>query len=147
MAFPPTMKLSALIFTALATATSFSLKATSSDKVFDNIPVKKVDSHPHVFAVGGNAGEDLVLLFRSDGNTLVDQTGRGVNVDPNTGEIGNVAPFGNVTATPGFSISDGHLEFDNAQNWKACPGGGTKYSLTNKGGDWCESITLDVVYE
>lgn len=144
------MKLSTIFFAALATAASsqFSLKArTVDDKSLEKVPIKKVDSHPHVFSVGGNAGEDLVVQFQKDEESLVDSTGRGVNVDPNTGEVGSVAPFGRAPATKGFSLLGKHLRFDNADHWRACPSGENQFSLTIKDGPGCKTIQLEVEFK
>lgn len=136
--------------TATSTATSgattkFGVVSIASGTKFQYAAIKKVDSHPHVFSVGGNEGTDLVLTLKSDG-TLVDQDGRGVNLDPKTGELGSVAPFGRQAATTGFAIKDGHLVHDGQDNWRACPSGEDKYSLANNdciGGTGIALHTID----
>lgn len=141
------MKFTVLFLAAIAAAANqqFFLKATSTDdNTFDKTNIKKVDSHPHVFSVGGDEGKDLVVLFQDDWTSLVDEDGRGVNVDSNTGEVGSSAPFGREPATPGFYIEDNRLKFNGEDHWRACPGGGDKYSLTNKDGPGCKTIYLDV---
>lgn len=96
---------------------------------FNNVPIMKVDAHPHVFSVGGTDGSGLVVSFQSDKTSLVDLTGRGVNLDPSTGELGSVAPFGRAPATPGFTIPNFDLAFQNSQGWRACPSGVNQFSL------------------
>lgn len=106
----------------------FVLKAWSTQsEQFKNTKINKVDSHPHVFSVGGNEGHELFLRFGKDG-TLYDQNGRGVNLYSNTGEMGNVDPF-TGKATPGFSVNGDHLIFNGKDAWMACPSGGNKFSL------------------
>lgn len=124
----------------------FHLVAINSGSKFQYAAIKKVDSHPHVFSVGGNEGQDLTLSFQDDKTSLVDLTGRGINLDSNTGELGNVAPFGRAPATPGFSIVDGDLAFGGKQAWKACPSGGDKYSLANNDCTGGTGIALKLVY-
>lgn len=140
------MQLYIFFIAALVSANDFfKLKATTTDDdFFDKTPIKKVDSHPHVFSVGGNEGNDLSVKFQDDGSSLVDDSGRGINVDGDTGEIGNVAPFGREPATPGFSVKDGRLLFNDEDHWRACPSGDDKFSLTNKDGEGCKTIILEV---
>lgn len=93
--------------------------------------VFKVDSHPHVFSVGGKEGKELFLKFGANGS-LFDQDGRGINMDPNTGEMGNVAPFGREAASTGFSIKGDHLVYGGKDAWRACPSGnGYSLALSN----------------
>ncbi|CUM45269.1 uncharacterized protein AC631_05146 [Debaryomyces fabryi] len=106
----------------------FGVEASNSGSKFDCDPIKKVDSHPHVFSVGGNEGSDLYLTLREDGS-LVDQTGRGIYIDPSTGEFGNVDPWGEQTPSCGFEIKDNILIYQGTNDWKACPSGPDKYSL------------------
>lgn len=106
--------------------------------------VKKVDSHPHVFSVGGDEGKDLTLSFNSDGS-LHDQDGRGVYVDPNTGEIGNVDPWGQQSASTGFSVENDDLEFQGNAGFWACPSGGNKLSLSRNECTGGTSVALHVV--
>lgn len=121
--------LAILPFVLPALADVFVIKAwsTQSDQ-FQNTQVFKVDSHPHVFSVGGNEGNELFLRF-GDSGTLYDQDGRGVNMDPQTGEMGNVDPFNGQCATPGFSVNGDHLVFNGQDAWSACPSGENKFSL------------------
>lgn len=128
------------------TATGFELLATSSDKLFHNTPIRRVESHLHVFSVGGTEGDVLVLKFNAGSTSLGDQTGRGVNLDSSTGELGDVAPFGREAATTGFSISNGLFAYDGKTKWRACPSAVDKYSLTNGDCVGGTGITLKVVY-
>ncbi|CAH2354867.1 hypothetical protein CLIB1423_19S01750 [[Candida] railenensis] len=106
--------------------------------------VKKVDSHPHVFSVGGDEGKDLTLSFNSDGS-LHDQDGRGVYVDPNTGEIGNVDPWGQQSASTGFSVENDDLQFQGGDGFWACPSGDNKFSLSRKECTGGTGVALQVV--
>lgn len=124
----------------------FHLLAIHSGSQFQYVPIKKVDSHPHVFSVGGDEGDDLTVSFQDDKTSLVDSTGRGVNWDSNTGEVGNVAPFGRAPATQGFSISDGDLTLNGQQNWRACPSGPNKWSLATNDCVGGTGLALMVVY-
>ncbi|GEQ72364.1 hypothetical protein JCM33374_g6051 [Metschnikowia sp. JCM 33374] len=123
----------------------FGLIAIHSGSSVQNAGIKKVPEHPHVFSVGGSEGEYLTLTFDSDSSSLVDQDGRGINLDPTTGELGDVAPFGRQPATKGFSIEDGHLTFNGNSGWKACPSGNNTFSLTNKDCTGGIDIALRVV--
>lgn len=115
------------ILPALA-AEVFVVKAWSTGSgQMKNTQVFKVDSHPNVFSVGGNQGKEVFLTFGKDG-TLYDQDGRGINVDPKTGEMGNSAPFGGK-ATPGFGVKGDHLVFNGKDEWRACPSGQNQFSL------------------
>lgn len=111
-----------------ALADHFVIKAWSTQSnQFQNTKIYKVDSHPHVFSVGGNEGKELFLRFGTDG-MLYDQDGRGVNLDPSTGEMGSVDPF-NGQATTGFGVNGDHLVFRNQDAWRACPSAPDKFSL------------------
>ncbi|KAG7193759.1 uncharacterized protein KQ657_000450 [Scheffersomyces spartinae] len=118
---------------ASAAADSFGLRAKAAGSALDNTPIYKVDSHPHVFSVAGNEGVELSLTLYSDG-TMTDQTGRGVYVDPNTGEVGNVDPFGQQANSKNFGINNGYLTYKGSEDFYACPSGPNKWSLTVKGG-------------
>ncbi|ODV81874.1 uncharacterized protein CANTADRAFT_43909, partial [Suhomyces tanzawaensis NRRL Y-17324] len=122
----------------------FSIIAIHSGTQFQNAPIKKVPEHLHVFSVGGNDGSDLSLTLKQDG-TLVDQDGRGIYVDPNTGEFGNVDPWGQEKPSSGFAITDGHLTYQGKDNWKACPSGDNKFSLANNDCTGGTGIALSVV--
>ncbi|QEL63027.1 hypothetical protein CJJ09_005220 [Candidozyma auris] len=102
---------------------------------------------PHVFAVGGDEGKDLVVNFQDDGTSLVDEDGRGVKHDSNTGEVGSVAPFGREPATPGFGINGDHLVFEGRDDWKACPSGPDKFSLSDGDCEGGTNIVLQVVWK
>ncbi|XBA50430.1 hypothetical protein SBP28_005005 [Candidozyma auris] len=131
-----------------APKSQFYLKAWSEEgDQFSNTPIKKVDSHPHVFAVGGDEGKDLVVNFQDDGTSLVDEDGRGVKHDSNTGEVGSVAPFGREPATPGFGINGDHLVFEGRDDWKACPSGPDKFSLSDGDCEGGTNIVLQVVWK
>ncbi|KAM9901271.1 hypothetical protein OXX79_004634 [Metschnikowia pulcherrima] len=123
----------------------FGLVAIHSGSSVQYSSIKKVKEHPHVFSVGGSAGEDLKLTLDTESSTLVDQDGRGINLDQNTGELGDVAPFGRQPATTGFSIKDGHLSYNGSQDWKACPSGDNAFSLSNKECTGGIDIALKVV--
>lgn len=126
----------------------FYLKAWSTDgSKFQNTPIKKVESHAHVFAVGGDDGKDVILNFQDDDTSLSDQDGRGVKHDSDTGEVGNVAPFGREAATPGFSIDGDHLVFENRDEWRACPSGDDKHSLADNDCEGGTPIVLQVVWK
>lgn len=122
----------------------FGVISIHSGTQFQNQAIKKVDSHPHVFSVGGSEGSDISFVLSPDG-TLVDQDGRGVYHDSNTGELGNVDPWGQQKPTPGFSIKDNHLVLDGHDNWKACPSGGDKFSLANNDCTGGTGIALHVI--
>ncbi|SGZ50157.1 CIC11C00000003305 [Sungouiella intermedia] len=124
----------------------FTLVAIHSGSQFQYTPIKKVDSHPHVFSVGGDEGSNLEVSFQDDKTSLVDSSGRGINLDSQTGELGNVAPFGRAPATPGFSIVDGDLAYNGGQGWSACPSGENKYSLALSECTGGTGIALKVIY-
>lgn len=121
----------------------FGVITIRSGSKFQNGPIKKVDSHPHVFAVGGDEGSDITFTLSPDG-TMVDQDGRGVNYDSNTGELGSVAPGGKPSQ--GFSIKNGALFHDDKDNWKACPSGNS-YSLADNDCTGGTPLLLKVVGE
>lgn len=125
----------------------FVIKAwsTQSDQ-FKDTKVFKVDSHPHVFSVDGNEGKEVFLRFQLDGTSLVDQDGRGINLDPNTGEFGNVAPFGRAEASKGFSLKGDHLIFNGKDAWRACPSAENKFSLALSECFGGTDIVLQVVW-
>lgn len=122
----------------------FGVVSIASGTKFQYAAIKKVESHPHVFSVGGDEGSDVSFTLKTD-TSLVDQDGRGVYWDSKTGELGNVAPFGRQAATTGFSIKDGHLVLDGKDNWKACPSGDNKYSLANNDCTGGTGIALHVL--
>ncbi|GEQ71092.1 hypothetical protein JCM33374_g4773 [Metschnikowia sp. JCM 33374] len=124
----------------------FGLIAIHSGSAVQNSGIKKVQEHPHVFSVGGSEGEFLTLTFDNDNTSLVDQDGRGINLDQSTGELGDVAPFGRQPATKGFSIKNGHLAYNGNIDWNACPSAPNKYSLSNKECTGGISIALRVIY-
>jgi hypothetical protein len=125
---------------------SFGLIAIHSGSDVQNAAIKKVDSHLHVFSVGGNEGKDVSLTLKEDGS-LVDQDGVGIFVDPNTGEFGDINPnsWGNEKPVTGFSIKDGHLLYQGKENWSACPSAPDKYSLANNDCVGGTGIVLKVV--
>lgn len=125
---------------------TFTLVAIHSGSEFQYVPIKNVPSHPHVFSVGGDEGSNLVVSFQDDKTSLVDLTGRGVNWDSKTGELGLVAPFGRQAATTGFSIVDGDLALDGKQEWKACPSGTDRWSLATNDCTGGTAIALKVIY-
>ncbi|ODV66709.1 hypothetical protein HYPBUDRAFT_153424 [Hyphopichia burtonii NRRL Y-1933] len=124
----------------------FGVVSIHTGSKFQYAAIKKVDSHPHVFSVGGDEGKDVTLTLRSDG-TLYDQDQKGIYVDPKTGEFGNVAPFGRQAPSKGFKIKDGHLTYNGKDNWSACPSGDNKFSLANNGCTGGTGIALKVVDE
>lgn len=123
----------------------FGIIAIHSGSQFQNVAIKKVADHLHVFSVGGDAGTDLTLTLLSDG-TLTDQDGVGINWDSKTGELGDVDPFGKEKPTAGFSIKDGDLYLHGKSNWKACPSGANIFSLANNDCTGGTSISLHAVY-
>lgn len=152
------MKFGALSLLALASASvasaipitrdvdleiDFNVRASAPDTQFDNNPIKKVDSHLQVFSVGGDEGNDVSLTLKSD-TTLVDQDGRGIYVNGDTGDFGNVDQWGSQEPSKGFAIKDNHLVYNDADNWKACPSGSDKYSLANNDCEGGTGIALDV---
>lgn len=124
----------------------FGLVVINSGTQFQNVPIKKDTSHPHVFSVGGDAGSDLQLAFSDDKSSLVDQDGTAINLDQSTGELGDVAPFGREPATTGFSIVDGYFAYNGDQGWRACPSGENIFSLANSDCTGGTDIALKVVY-
>jgi hypothetical protein len=125
---------------------SFGLIAIHSGSNVQNAPIKKVDSHLHVFSVGGSEGKAVTLTLKEDGS-LVDQDGVGIFVDPNTGEFGDINPnpWGTEKPVTGFSLKDGHLLYQGKDNWSACPSAPDKYSLANNNCIGGTSIVLKVV--
>ena len=124
----------------------FGLIAIHSGSNVQNAGIKKVKEHPHVFSVGGSAGDFLTLAFDSDNTSLVDQDGKGINLDQTTGELGDVAPFGRQPATKGFSIDNEHLNYNGSSDWKACPTGEQTYSLSKNNCTGGIDIVLRVIY-
>lgn len=122
----------------------FHVVALRSGTKFENGAVKKVDAHPHVFSVGGDEGKDLILTLSPDG-TMVDQDGRGVYYDGNTGELGNVDPWGQQQPSNGFAIKNEELFHDDKDAWKACPSGPSQYSLADNDCTGGTPIDLKVV--
>lgn len=130
--------------TSEPSGSKFSVITIHSGTDFQYQSVKKVDSHPHVFAVGGSEGKGVEFQLQKDGS-LLDQDGRAIYVDPSTGEVGNVDPFGALKPTTGFAITDGHLTFKSKSGFFACPSGGNRFSLTNKDCTGGTGIVLHVV--
>lgn len=122
----------------------FGVVSVRSGTKFQNAPIKKVQSHLHVFSVGGTEGSDVSLTLLTDGS-LVDQDNVAIFHDPNTGELGNVNPFGTEQPTKGFAIKDGHLVLDGNDNWKACPSGTNQFSLANNDCTGGTGIVLHVL--
>lgn len=93
--------------------------------------IKKVDSHPHVFSVGGDDGVTVFLNLNSDGSLCDANTGRAIYLDPNTGEFGYVDPWGQQAPTKGFTIDcDKGLCYNGCCTWRGCPSAPDKYSFT-----------------
>ncbi|CAK7913400.1 hypothetical protein CAAN1_20S01266 [[Candida] anglica] len=124
----------------------FGVVTIRSGSEFQYQAIKKVDSHPHVFSVGGSEGSDISFTLLKDGS-LKDQTGRGVNVDASTGEVGNVDPWGQEQPSKTFSVKDGHLVFNDKDGFYACPSGDNKFSLSVKECTGGTGIALHVVDE
>lgn len=112
---------------------SFMMKACSPGNSVDGYVINKVDSHPHVFSVGGNEGCSVLLSIQDD-TSMKDSSLRGVYIDPNTGEFGNVDPWGQEAATTGFCKDNGYLLYNGNCDFYACPSGENKYSLVVKEG-------------
>ncbi|CAN3356573.1 hypothetical protein DICA3_C03994 [Diutina catenulata] len=130
--------------TVVPAAKQFGLISIHSGSNVQNLGIKKVDSHVHVFSVGGSEGKDLFLTLSSDG-TLFDQDGRGIFVGEN-GDVGNVDPWGKQRPTGGFSVKDGNLLYQGQNAFYACPSGPNgKYSLTVKGWNGCTGIALKTI--
>lgn len=110
---------------------SFGLEASAPDTKVDGYHIFKVDSHPHVFSVGGNEGYTVLLRIRKD-RSIVDGSDRGIYINPDTGEFGNVDPWGEQDPTKGFAKRNGYLVYKDSDQWYACPSGPEKYSLANK---------------
>ena len=129
-----------------APAGSFGLIAIHSGSQVQNAAIKKVDSHLHVFSVGGDEGKPVSLILKLDG-TLVDQDGVGILIDSNTGEFGDINPnpWGTETPSTGFSIQDGKLAYQGKTDWKACPSAPNKFSLARTDCVGGTSIDLKVV--
>lgn len=107
----------------------------------NGVAIKKVDSHPFVFSVGGDEGENLTLTLNDRKRTLIDQDGTGVYINPDTGEVGSVS--GTQSPTEGFEYSDDIVTYEGHTEWKACPSGENKYSLVY-GKDCDGGISLDI---
>lgn len=124
--------------------THFIVLASNPGGDFDLNSIKKIDSHLQVFGVGGSEGNDVSLTLKTDG-TLVDQDGVGIFVDPNTGEFGDVDPWGQKQPSTGFEIKDSFLIYQGNSDWKACPSGADIYSLANNDCTGGTGIALKVV--
>lgn len=122
----------------------FGVVAINSGTQFQYASIKKVAEHLHVFAVGGEAGNAVTFTLHEDG-TLTDQDGVGINWDSNTGELGDVSPWGTEKPASGFSIEDGNLVLNGKNNWKACPSGENVFSLANNDCTGGTGIALHVV--
>ncbi|CUM67326.1 uncharacterized protein PRCAT00005019001 [Priceomyces carsonii] len=107
---------------------SFAVKAVCSGSDLDNDSIKKVDAHPHVFTVGGDDGKNIILTLNKD-CTLKDQDGRGIYLNPDTGDFGNVDPWGEQDPTKGFTIKNDYLYYNYKEGWRACPSAPNVYSL------------------
>ena len=137
------MKLSLLSVIALASALptkemakkdfvwgkDFILVSCAPGTPVHNQDIKKVDSHPHVFTVGGDEGS-TVFLNLNDDTSMSDASGRGIYMDPNTGEFGNVDPWGEQQPSKGFTICPNGLCYNDNCNWRACPSAPGVYSFT-----------------
>lgn len=110
----------------------------------DKKNVTYVDSHPHVFAVGGSQGTAVQLTLFSN-TTMVDGTGRGINVDSSTGEVGLVNPWGTEAATKQFSNAKGMLAYKGNTTFYACPSGGDTPSLSVKKCTGGDSVQLTLI--
>lgn len=122
----------------------FGIISLHSGSQFHFNSIKKVDSHVQVFAVGGDEGKDVTLTLKPDGS-LFDQDGTGIYVNPDTGEFGDVDPWGSQKPSEGFEIQEQGLAYNGKQNWRACPSGENKYSLANNDCEGGTGIMLYVV--
>lgn len=115
--------------TEIVPGTNFGLFANGG--ILNGRDIKRVDSHPHVFSVGGGDGWTVFLNLNSDGSLCDANSGRGIYLDPNTGELGYVDPWGQQSPTTGFTIDcDKGLCHDGWCTWRGCPSGPDKYSMT-----------------
>lgn len=142
----PTTTITTSTSTTTCVPVKFDVVAISPGTQFQNAPINKVFSHLHVFSVGGNEGTSITLTLLGDG-TLRDQDGVGIFWDPNTGEFGDVDPWGVQKPTPGFYIENGWLNLNGESDWKACPSGDDKFSLANNDCTGGTPIGLAVVNE
>lgn len=109
---------------------------------FKNVPIYKVPEHTQVFSVGGDDGYKVTFTLKDD-TTMVDQDGDAVYINSDSGEVGNTKAYHDVDPSAGFSVKDGRLYFNDNQQWKACPTGDGRYSLTsNYDCDGASEITL-----
>lgn len=122
----------------------FGVIARNQGTKFDCNPIKKVNSHLQVFSVGGNPGNVVSLTLKSD-TTLVDQDGRGIYVNADTGDFGNVDPWGQQDPSKGFEVCDGYLIYNGKNDWKACPSAPDQYSLANNDCTGGTGIKLQVL--
>ncbi|GMM37484.1 hypothetical protein DASC09_048090 [Saccharomycopsis crataegensis] len=105
----------------------FGLVTIHSGSAFQYAGVYEVESHPHVFSVAGSEGEYVNLTMKAD-SSLTNANGRGVYVDPSTGEVGLVGE--GQTPSTGFKIEENSLSYNDAEAFSACPSGENKWSLT-----------------
>lgn len=122
---------------------TFGLVAVRSGTKFQFNTIKRVESHPHVFSVGGTEGDDLKLTLQPD-TSLKDQAGRPIYVRP-SGEFGDSSPWGDEPVTTGFSIENSNLVLNGKQDWMACPSGDNKFSLAINDCTGGTGIALHVV--
>lgn len=121
----------------------FGVLTIRSSSVLQYNSIMKVNSHPHVFSVGGIEGTEVEFKLSEDG-TLVDQDNLGIYVDEHTGEVGIVSSSGVGKPSIGFSIENDNLIY-NGNNFLACPSGKDIYSLSVKDCEGGLGIALHVV--
>lgn len=135
--------------TASSSATAGAFAGKVAQVSCDGCPVDKknvtfVESHPHVFAVGGSQGTAVEFTLLSN-TTLVDATGRGINVDSKTGEVGLVNPWGTEAATKKFSNAKGMLALKGKNTFYSCPSDGDSPSLSVKKCTGGHAIQLSLI--
>lgn len=114
---------------------SFVLHAEAGGSPLDRASINKVESHPHVFSVAGDEGYSVSLTLNDDGS-MKDTLGRGIYVNPDTFEMGNVDPWGEQQPSKVFHIHDNcYLCYNGNCDWRACPSGENKWSLTQSNGN------------
>lgn len=117
----------------------FALNAKVDGHPLNDAQIKKVDSHPHVFSVGGDEGQWELLTLNLDDAHLIDSSDTAIHIIPETGEFGNIGSWGQDPSGP-FDIVNDDLCYQGNCDWEACPTPDGRYSLIHSSGN-CDGST------
>ncbi|GMM34566.1 hypothetical protein DASC09_018910 [Saccharomycopsis crataegensis] len=120
---------------------NFNLMVLRSGSPVHFAPVNYDETHAQVFSIGRAAGGSPANLTLQSDSSIVDETGRGVYINPNTGDVGLVGE--GQKASTGFSFDGYEFLYQGNSSFFACPSGEDVYSLTfDYSYEGCLGITL-----